>query len=262
MACYKNIRYATTDALTHPLFSYTLPSLLPTLSFPKGTFSSWSKRFTTRRTLTGPRLTLQTTRAASTSLPRSPSVCCTFSMTNQTSQGPSPRTAPLHARPYGGNVSVCLSACVHAFLSGWLVVTFLLPACCVPSWLHRGTDDGFCSKATTQHKDDPFFLVPKTRSPQFGIKHYAGSVWYTVRHAAAAAAAAAAVVVLVVVVVVSGRKICFASAIECAHFLPFTTYHACTCAFAIPTNARHHRHHYYHRCTGSWRRTATRCATT
>lgn len=44
----------------------------------------------------------------------------------------------------------------------------------------RGTDDGFCQKVTSQHKAHGYFLCPKTRAPQFGVRHYAGSVWYDV----------------------------------------------------------------------------------
>mgnify|MGYP002402263829 CR=1 FL=1 len=44
----------------------------------------------------------------------------------------------------------------------------------------RGTDDGFCQKVTGQHKSHPYFMCPKTRAPQFGVKHYAGGVWYDV----------------------------------------------------------------------------------
>ena len=42
----------------------------------------------------------------------------------------------------------------------------------------RGTDEGFCQKATDQHKSHENFLCPKTRSAMFGVKHYAGPVWY------------------------------------------------------------------------------------
>ena len=44
----------------------------------------------------------------------------------------------------------------------------------------RGTDEGFCQKVTEQHKGHENFLSPKTRSPLFGIRHYAGPVWYDV----------------------------------------------------------------------------------
>eukprot|EP00049_Salpingoeca_infusionum_P014556 m.275108 g.275108 ORF g.275108 m.275108 type:complete len:2303 (+) comp15693_c0_seq2:157-7065(+) len=44
----------------------------------------------------------------------------------------------------------------------------------------RGTDEGFGGKLAAQHKDNPFFMRPNTRKPVFGVKHYAGGVWYTV----------------------------------------------------------------------------------
>jgi hypothetical protein len=45
----------------------------------------------------------------------------------------------------------------------------------------RGTDDGFCQKVISQHKDHSSFLAPKTKGATFGVSHYAGGVWYTVR---------------------------------------------------------------------------------
>ena len=46
--------------------------------------------------------------------------------------------------------------------------------------LVQATDVSFLEKAHAQHEGHPYYIRPKTRVNKFGIKHYAGEVFYEV----------------------------------------------------------------------------------
>ena len=44
----------------------------------------------------------------------------------------------------------------------------------------KSTDESFCQKVIGQHSKHVNFEAPRVKAPRFGIKHYAGTVWYEV----------------------------------------------------------------------------------
>jgi myosin heavy subunit len=44
----------------------------------------------------------------------------------------------------------------------------------------KGSDESFLRKIESQHKKHKNYIVPKTKALKFGIKHFAGEVYYQV----------------------------------------------------------------------------------